>query len=290
MSNFFFSLISFTARILPMPLKQLVYRLGPITSTIRRGLNTAVPQEVIPVTIASGALSGFRMALDLKSEKTYWLGTYEPQLQVAIRDFVRPGMQVYDVGANIGYITLLFGRFVGKSGRVYAFEALPTNITRLSMNVDLNNMNEQVKIISSAVIDQSREVNFYLGPSDEMGKAEGSAGRFLDKNAERIVIPGISLDDFVYKQGNPAPQIVKMDIEGGEVLALPGMKDLLVKQQPLLFLECHGYRAIGICWELLTEVRYSVGKLQAKYPRVTNPGDLSRKEYLVAFPPGAGSG
>lgn len=286
MSNFIFSLASFTARILPMPVKRLVYRLGPIARTIRKGLNKAMPRGLTPVTITSGALAGLRMALYLQSEKTYWLGTYEPELQNAIQDLVHPGLQVYDVGANIGYITLLFVRVVGESGKVYAFEALPTNIERLRMNLALNKLDERVRIISSAVIDRSREVHFFIGPSNEMGKAEGSAGRLVDDSAESIVIPGISLDDFVYKEGYPAPQVVKMDIEGGEVMALPGMKQLLGEQKPILFLECHGREAIGVSWEILTKAGYSIRRLQTNYPTVTNPGALNRKANLVAFPPG----
>jgi FkbM family methyltransferase len=286
MSNYIFSFASFTARILPMPIKQLAYRLGPISRIIRKGLNAVLPKGLTPVTIASGALADMRIAINLESEKSYWLGTYEPDLQSAIQDLVKPGMKVYDVGANIGFFTLLFANIVGEAGKVFAFEALPRNIERLRINLALNRLEERVSIISSAVIDGSRDVNFFLGPSDNMGKANGSAGRPLAVDTENIPIPGISLDDFVYKEGYPAPHVVKMDIEGGEVLALPGMRQLLRVHQPVLLLECHGRKAIGISWEILSGQGYSIRRLQRNYPIVSTPESLDRKAYLVALPPG----
>lgn len=286
MSNYIFSFASFTARILPMPIKRLAYRLGPISRIIRKGLNAAMPKGLTPVTITSGALRSLRIAIDLQSEKSYWLGTYELELQSAIRDLVEPGMQVYDIGANIGFFTLLFANIVGEAGKVFAFEALPGNVERLRINLALNGLEGRVSLISSAVIDGSREVNFIIGPSDNMGKVNGSAGRPTAVDTESITIPGISLDDFVYEADQPAPQVIKMDIEGGEVLALPGMRRLLREHEPVLFLECHGREAIGISWEILSGQGYSIRGLQRNYPVISTPDSLDRKVYLAAFPPG----
>ena len=122
MGNPLLSLASLTARVLPMPLKRAIYRWAPLARLIRGGLNLAAPAGLTQVSIASGALRGMRMLLDLQVEKDYWLGTYESQLQMVIAEWVGPGMVAYDLGANIGYISLLFARAVGKSGQVFAFE------------------------------------------------------------------------------------------------------------------------------------------------------------------------
>ena len=70
-------------------------------------------------------------AAHIKTEKSRWLGTYEPELQAALREFMKPGMTVYDVGANIGYVTLMLAHRTGARGKVFAFEALPVNVERL---------------------------------------------------------------------------------------------------------------------------------------------------------------
>ncbi|MBN2550389.1 MAG: hypothetical protein JXB15_14595, partial [Anaerolineales bacterium] len=122
------SLAAWTARVLPMPVKRLVYRFQPLARLVRGSLNRAVPQGLTAVEVAAGGLAGVQLYLDLQTEKDYWLGTYEPELQAAVERWVRPGMVIYDVGANIGYISLLLARQTGLEGRIFAFEALPDNL------------------------------------------------------------------------------------------------------------------------------------------------------------------
>ena len=243
------ALVSFFARMLPQPIKHAFYRLGPLSRLIRRGLNRAAPTGLTEIEISAGLLAGMKMRLDLQSEKDYWLGTYEPALQNAIRDLVQPGWIAYDVGANVGYISLMLARGVGVTGRVFAFEALPANITRLRENLTLNRLESpRAQSVHAAVGATSSTVRFLIGPSDDMGKVDGSAGRQVEY-IESIEVPGLSLDDFVYTQGNPPPQVVKMDIEGGETLALPGMRRLLAEARPRLFLELHGHEAARSAWK-----------------------------------------
>ncbi|MCX6077974.1 MAG: FkbM family methyltransferase, partial [Chloroflexi bacterium] len=207
--------------------------------------------------------------------------TYEPELQTALRDFLRPGMTVYDVGANIGYITLMMAHNVGVKGQVFAFEALPVNVERIQKNISLNKL-ANVTIISVAVLDRTAPVTFYVHASVGMGKAAGSAGRPAEQYTSEISVPGVSLDEFVYLQGNPAPAAVKMDIEGGEVLALPGMRRILQDQHPLLLLELHGPESERVAWETLTSVGYTLRAMEAGYPIISSPESLGWKAYLIA--------
>src|SRR5512138_2025047 len=138
MNQWLLTLASSAARLLPSPVKRAVYRIKPLAKFIRQGLNRAAPHGITQVEVAAGGLAGVRLALDLQSEKDYWLGTYEPELQAAIADLLQPGIVAYDVGANIGYITLLLARAVGENGHVYSFEALPANLERLRTNLELS--------------------------------------------------------------------------------------------------------------------------------------------------------
>jgi len=281
MTNPLLSLASFAARILPAPVKQAVYRVGPLARLIRGSLSKAAPTGLNEVKIAAGDLAGFTLQLDLQTEKDYWLGTYELELQAALRALVKPGMVAYDVGANIGYVTLLLVKAVGEAGRVFALEALPANVERLRRNVALNGMDSRVSIFAGAVAQAEGPVRFLVHPSGGMGKAEGSAGRAGQYQTE-ITVPGISLDEFVYQQGNPPPQVVKMDIEGGEVLALPGMRRLLAEARPLLLLELHGPEAARVTWETLTAAGYEICKMKRGYPRIPSLEALGWKAYVIA--------
>ena len=83
---------------------------------------------------------------------------------------------------------------------------------------------------------------------------------------------GISLDEFVYGQGNPPPQVVKMDIEGGEVLALPGMARVLAEARPLLLMELHGQESSRAAWESLTAAGYKICWMRGGFPSIAFAG------------------
>jgi hypothetical protein len=95
-------------------------------------------------------------------------------------------------------------------------------------------------------------------------------------------VASLSLDDFAYVQGNPPPQVVKMDIEGGEVLALPGMRRLLREAHPTVLLELHGHEAARAAWTELTGSGYRMYHMSNGYPPIQQVSDLGWKEYLVA--------
>jgi len=282
MANPVLALAAWAARRLPMPVKRGIYRIRPLAGWLRGALNRAAPQGLSEIAVAAGGLQGIKLALDLQEEKDYWLGVYEPELQAAVAELIQPGMTVYDVGANIGYISLLLAKRVGAQGRVYAFEALPANQERLRANLKLSGLAERVRLIPAAVIEQKRAVNFLVGPSGGMGKAAGSAGRRNVAYAQTIEVAGVSLDEFVYAEGNPPPQAVKMDIEGGEILALPGMSRLLAEARPLILLELHGPEAAQLVWETLNAAGYRICKMGPGYPKIPALAALDWKAYLVA--------
>jgi FkbM family methyltransferase len=272
---------AWAARILPQPLKKELYRFQPLAGWLRRSLNQAAPQGQVEITIAAGLLAGYKMNLDLQTEKDYWLGTYEPELQKAAHDLVKGGMIIYDAGANIGYISLIFAHLCGPAGRVYSFEALPANLLRLQGNITLNQKEAIIQIVPKAVIDTSRAVSFLAHSSTSMGKALGSAGR-LEEYDQEIKVAGIALDDFVYQSKNPAPDIIKMDIEGGEILAIDGMRRLLKEHKPLLLIELHGEKAAQVIWNVLTEAGYEIAEMRAGYPKIQSLSQLGWKAYIIA--------
>jgi len=283
MKKIYLSLVSFAAQILPVRLKKRLYKLGPLSGLMRRILNKVSPTGYTQVSISSGGAKGLKMVLDMQTEKDYWLGTYESDLQDVIKNHIQNGWVVYDVGANIGYISLLLSRLVGDGGMVFSFEALPENTSRLEENLALNGLNARVKVIPCAVVDVTKTITFLIGPSGAMGKAAGSAGR-ENIHPKSIQVPGISLDDFIYQEGNPPPQMVKMDIEGGEVLAFKGMSRLLSDERPIIFLELHGIDAARATWDSLKAAEYQICQITPGLPVILSIDELDWKSYLVAFP------
>jgi FkbM family methyltransferase len=235
------------------------------------------------VKVAAGDLAGYTILLNMQIDKDYWLGTYEPELQSALRDLIPSGAVIFDVGANIGYVSLLLAKAAGESGKVFAFEALPSNVEQLRRNVELNGMQSRIKVIAEAVTQAAASVRFLVHASGGMGKAAGSAGRD-DKYQSEITVPGISLDEFVYARGNPPPQVVKMDIEGGEVMALPGMRRVLAEARPLMLMELHGPESSRAAWETLTAADYTICWMRPGSPVVPSLEAMGWKAYIIARP------
>jgi FkbM family methyltransferase len=271
------------SRYLPSSIRGLIYRLGPISALIRAMLNRVAPSGLATVEIAAGGLEGLVMQLDLQIEKDYWLGSYESNLQRALSEHVTPGMVIYDLGANIGYISLLAARLTGEKGRVFSFEALPSNQERLRKNIRLNAGIAAIELEAKAAAEKSGKANFLVHHSGGMGKMQGSDGRD-EAYQQEIEVETISLDDFVFVEGNQAPNLIKIDIEGGEDKAIRGMEGVLKKHRPTLFLELHGQKVAAKVWEILSSHAYSMHSLQRGYPNVASYQELDWKSYLMAVP------
>ncbi len=283
MANVLMKVAGRVARWLPASMRKNIYRLGPVSRWIRQALNRAAPAGLTEVQVASGAIAGLTFRLDLHKEKDCWLGNYETDLQEAAARFVRSGMTVYDVGANIGYVTLVFATLAGSKGNIFAFEALPSNVERLVHHIAINGFAETVEVIHTAVVDQPGPVEFMVHSSHGMGKASGSGGRKEDYR-DRIKVAGTSLDVFVFEEDNPPPQLVKMDIEGGEVMAVPGMRRTLAVHRPIVFLELHGKEAAETAWEVFTAADYTIHRMARDFPNIKDVSKLDWKAYIIAVP------
>ncbi|MCX8063083.1 MAG: FkbM family methyltransferase [Anaerolineales bacterium] len=272
------------SRLIPTSLKRLVYRLPWLANWLRQRVNRSIGQRLQWVEITAGGLRGLSLYLDLTQEKDYWLGVYEPELQMAIQELVHAGQVAYDIGANVGYITLMLARRVGPQGKVIALEPFPQNVQRLRQNIAANAHLAPIEVVAAAVVETNRSVPFWVGLSDDTGRV-GDPSLEEPTPRESILVEGVALDELVYKQGYPKPDVVKIDIEGGEVLALQGMKRLLHEAHPLLLLETHNRACTETACTLLTQAGYRISRMQKGYPALNCQQELPRRVYLVAFPP-----
>jgi FkbM family methyltransferase len=148
-------------------------------------------------------------------------GYFEPYETSLIEAEIRPGDVVLDVGANIGYYTLIFARLVGERGRVYAFEPDPTNFRLLKKNVRANGY-QNVVFVKKAVADVSGTSSLFLCPDNK------GDHRLFDSydGRDSVTIEATTLDEhFAEFQGQI--NFIKMDIQGSEGRAVRGMQGLL---------------------------------------------------------------
>lgn len=281
----FLRLAAWVARLLPDGLRQSLYRTGPLASALRGILTRSAPDRPVEVSVAAGPLAGARLTLDLRAEKTLWLGNYEPELMQAIERFGRPGMLAYDVGANLGFVSLALARRAGATGSVIAFEPLPANVARLRHNLDRNPEGVRVTVVGAAVAERTGRAELLVHSSGGMGKLAGAAGR--DTSYEgKLEVEQLALDEWLAAQDGPAPELVKIDVEGGEGLALRGMRQMLSSAKPVLLIELHGQQAAQQALDILQRAGYQLRQMRPGYPAFEV--GKSWKSYVVAVPPGAG--
>lgn len=277
-------LAAWLADALPLRLRLGLYRLGPVSKVLRSALNRAAPEGMTEVTVAAGPMKGIRLMLDLQAEKDLWLGNYEPELLAMLQAIAPPEGVAFDVGANIGLISLTLAESVGPKGQVVAFEALPANVERLRANLDLNQCGRRVRVEATAAGAATEESVFLVHHSGGMGKLGGSAGRDETYDGE-IAVRVVSLDDYVFQQAQPMPSLIKIDVEGGEGMVLQGAQRLLAEKSPTLLIELHGPEAAQSVWGQLMQFGYTVRELKPGLPQVTAPSELGWKAYIVAIPP-----
>ena len=151
------------------------------------------------------------------------LGLWEPKTMRLMRHLLRPGMTFVDVGAHIGWHTLLAARTVGTTGHVYAFEPDPSNFDLLRKNVAVNEFESRVTLVPAAICDTNRRVSlFTLGGGSVCSTMFGMPG----VGVECLVVEATSLDQFFGRGNWPPIDFIKMDIEGAEGVALRGMREL----------------------------------------------------------------
>ena len=156
---------------------------------------------------------------------------YEVEIRDLLHGLIRPGMTVFDVGAHVGYYTLMAARLVGPSGRVYAFEAEPENYAILKKNVELNGY-KNVTCIPKAVSNQSGLLTLYVSSQGNDRNTIINDPRAISLGTKREV-PAITLDEFAASIGWSQVDVIKMDVEGAEPMALAGMSRLLDRSQNL---------------------------------------------------------
>ena len=283
MPNLVLTLAEKISNLIPNSLRRGLYRLGPLTRAIRGTLNRAAPEGLTKVRVAAGPLKGSDFHLDLQFEKDLWLGTYETPLLNLLPSLISPGAIVYDVGANLGYLTVAFGRLVGAEGSVHAFEPLPANVKRLQRSIKDNDLDERVMVVEAAVADKSGKATFLVHRSGGMGKLEGSWGRQA-RYPQRIETKVLALDQYIEQGEHVPPQWVKVDVEGGEGAVLRGAGDLLRAARPSWLIEIHGPEAAADVWEQLEAADYLLYSVARPGHRVASLAELDWKAYLMALP------
>jgi FkbM family methyltransferase len=232
-----------------------------LSNSLWLGKCARVPLRLIPANavlpVLQGPLRGLRWIAG-SSNHGCWLGSYELPKQLQFTKFIKPGSVVYDLGANVGFYTLLAAVSVGGAGRVFAFEPLPENLAFLHKHLQLNGI-ENVTVVPSAVTSQVGTARFAPAPGRGMGHLH---------EAGELQVTTVTLDSIV--RTCPPPQLIKIDIEGAELGVLQGASQMLAVHRPIIFLATHGRDLHGECCRLLIRGGYLLHGIGGQPPEATD--------------------
>lgn len=221
-----------------------------------------VPRDSLTwVQVQRGPAQGLWLHLNPRTGRTYFEGGVEPEVQTALEQCLQPGMIFYDIGANIGFFSLLAARIVGKDGGVVAFEADPEIAARLREHVTRNDF-LAISVEEKAVWSEPNTV--FFARTDPATSPDRGLGHIVATGAgDTIQVDAVSLDAYV--QTVPAPDFLKCDVEGAEVEVFRGAQRLLTEKRPGIICEMHNDANRRLLLEMFTSFGYACKSLDEQH-------------------------
>lgn len=187
--------------------------------------------------IPFGPIKGLKIFTSFAHSPRCFFGCHEPWIAKLSQQYINPGDVVYDLGAHVGYMSLLFRSRVGDAGSVHSFEILPSVATNFfQRTMDANGFtNVVIHPVGLANANQSLDLTVCEAQTASvLYQAGADSGKLRIEKCTTT-----RLDDFIALQGLPIPSLVKMDIEGAEVDCLLGASATISTHRPILIIEFH---------------------------------------------------
>jgi FkbM family methyltransferase len=189
-------------------------------------------------------------------------GSYEPDAVGTFFAALEPGMTVFDIGANIGYYTLLAASAVGAGGRVYAFEPDPRNLEVLRRN-SAQSRGAPISVVPAAVGEREGTSSLFVSPTDSsinsLARANADVLGPAD-TARALPVASLTLDIFVQREGIAPPDVIKIDVQGAEMLVFSGAQGMFSNRPVKIFFEFWPFGLQQLGTQPLELLEFLIGK------------------------------
>ncbi len=212
--------------------------------------------------------------------RIFWMGYCSEDVISVLKARVTEGMTVLDVGANIGEITLVAAKLVGIKGRVVSFEPVTSNFNKLKENIDLNSFSN-VTLMKKGLGAKAQK-NTPIYPSSGNSSSDenhGLASLFNSDESERPIdyISIEKMDNIIHELNLSRIDLIKIDIEGGEMDCLIGAQSTLEKYRPMLIIEVQEHTSQQAGWSSLQLFEY-LEKFNYEFFDIKKDGGLIKRD------------
>lgn len=205
-------------------------------------------------------------------------GDYDAPLHRFIDRHIEPGMVCFDVGANIGLMSVHMARRIGPGGTLFSFEPVPTVFPRLEQHIRKNAFEDRSSLHAVALSNESGQAEIHYGNEEFTNQGMASLVSTSRGGVERTcIVETARLDDFVERHGIERIDFIKVDIEGAEPLFLEGAQRVLRAMRPILCVEV-SVRGLGSLPDYgPRDLVKALEDLDYELYEVANDGDLGRR-------------
>lgn len=269
------TLLRYSVNLVPVAMRTWIKHIPGVAGFQRMLVNELLSGEPFTHTISGGPATGLRFEVTLPMDKAIWSGTYESEFAGEISREIKQGDVCYDVGGYRGYMSGVMA--LAGAAKVFVFEPLPANQRALQricvLNPDLN-----IEMKPFAMGDSDGVIRLRVMSDASMGKLVTSSFQPEAAATDEIEVAIRRLDSMVDAHDIPAPQLMKIDVEGAELDVLRGAARILESHRPRIFLEAHSAALEEACSRHLVGLGYKVSRLEA------NPADDEHTRHLIARP------
>ena len=248
-------LVTVALGLIPWSMRNRIKEISGVSALQRAIVSRTLDGCEFEHLVDAGPAKGITFAVRMPEDKGIWTGTYEIDFATRLAAEVKPGGVAYDIGSWHGF----FAGVMAAQGasQVHVFEPLPQNAERIRRLVALN-PSKAITLHACAVGDTDTEMDLMVMPETSMAKLEASRFQADETSDNRVRVKVRSIDSVVAAGKAPPPSLMKIDVEGAEVMVLTGARATLRQHRPVIFAEVHSAALLAECERLLQGEGYRI--------------------------------